>query len=84
MPPTKDIYVHTHTGEDLIEVVDVECIDSGGFNQPHPKAADACIDIQPTCADQGEDLWPWLKSQIKDRLDSANIPWDTITIDREP
>ena len=37
-------------------------------------ATDACIGIV-TCADQGDDLWSWLRDQVEQRLLEAGISY---------
>jgi hypothetical protein len=56
--------------------------DDDGDEQVHQKATAACIDIT-TCADQGIDLWSWLREQVEKRLHLAGIRYQNLVFDDE-
>lgn len=74
----KELYIRTqYDGKDLMSIQEIYYIDDDGGEYEHKNATDACIDIV-TCADQGIDLWNWLREQVEYRLKKANISYDTL------
>lgn len=71
-----------YDGKDYISVEQIYYVDEGGNEQECEAATDACIDIT-TCADQGTDLWAWLREQVEARLRSAGISYEALYFDNE-
>lgn len=81
----KDLYIRTqYDGKDLICVLEVYSIDEDGEDQIEEDATSVCIGIPPTCADQGDNLWSWLREQVEDQLRQAGISYQNIFFDDEP
>ena len=71
----EELYVRTqYDGRDLMSVEEIYYHDDGGEERQCEHATDACIDIG-TCADQGTDLWTWLRDQVEGRLRAAGISY---------
>jgi hypothetical protein len=69
----EDLYIRTqYDGKDLMSVQEIFYYDEEGDEQTEVKATAACIDIT-TCADQGSDLWTWLRQQVECSLRGAGI-----------
>ncbi len=80
----KDFHVRIqYDGKDLVSVLEVYYVDEAGNDRICEDATKACTEIPATCADQGEDLEPWLKKQVKMVLKSARIPYRDIFLERE-
>lgn len=65
-----------------MSVDEIFYIDEAGDEIEVPSASSACQDIQ-TCADQGEDLWKWLRAQVEARLEAAGIDYQDLYFDDE-
>lgn len=57
--------------------------DEGSHETVCETGTNACLDIS-TCADQGDDLWEWLRAQVERRLATAGITYDILVFDDEP
>lgn len=78
-----ELYVRTqYDGRDYISVEQIYYIDEDGDEHECEAATSACIDIT-TCADQGTDLWSWLREQVGARLRQAGILYEDIYFDEE-
>ncbi|SEL02398.1 hypothetical protein SAMN05518845_104136 [Variovorax sp. YR750] len=74
----EEIYIRTqYDGKDLMSVEEIYYYDDDGEEQICQEATDACIDIS-TCADQGADLWSWLREQVESRLRQAKITYRSL------
>ncbi|EMK3381299.1 hypothetical protein V8057_004254 [Vibrio vulnificus] len=72
------LYIRTqYDGRDLRSVEAIFHYDESGEEQELDDLTDLCIDIT-TCADQGTDLWPWLKSQVELRLNNAGVSYSEV------
>ena len=69
-----------YDGRDLMAVSEVVFYDEDGDEQVCHRATDECIDIH-TCADQGGDLWSWLRQQVEGRLHGVGITYDELTFE---
>lgn len=58
-----------------MSVEEIFFIDENGDERECTIATDACIDLS-TCADQGTDLWAWLKEEIERRLKTAGVSFE--------
>ena len=71
----EELYIRTqYDGKDLMSVEEIFSIDENGDEQESKLATAACIDLA-TCADQGTDLWSWLREQVEHRLQEAGISY---------
>jgi hypothetical protein len=78
-----DLYVRTqYDGKDLMSVEEIYHYDDDGEEEVCNDATGACIDIA-TCADQGRDLWSWLRAQIEGRLQHAGIKYKKMYFEDE-
>ncbi|KVQ59268.1 hypothetical protein [Burkholderia territorii] len=74
----KDLYIETdYDGKDLMSVVSIFTYDDDGEVQECRDATNACCGIV-TCADQGVDLWRWLRSQVQQHLEAAGISFEDL------
>jgi hypothetical protein len=74
----EELYIRTqYDGKDLMSVEEIYYYDEDGEERVCEKATNVCIDIT-TCADQGDDLWSWLKNQVEGRLQQAGISYRDI------
>jgi len=81
----KDLYIRTqYDDKDLISVLEVYSIDQDGEEQIEEDATRVCSHIPPTCADQGADLWSWLRRKVEEFLRQARISYRAIYFDAEP
>lgn len=80
-----ELHVRTqYDGKDLMSIEELYHLDNEGGQEVVCKTGtNACIDIG-TCADQGDDLWSWLRSQVEVRLSTAGITYDFLIFDDEP
>ena len=77
----EELHVSTqYDGKDLMSVEEIYYYDKSGYEQTCEMATNACIDIA-TCADQGTDLWNWLRAQIETRLKGARIAYRHLYFD---
>jgi len=73
-----DLYVRTqYDGRDLMSIEEIYFYDEDGDEQTHTRATNACIEIT-TCADQGYDLWSWLRAQVEETLRWLDIPYQDL------
>ena len=72
-----------YDGRDHLSVEEIYYVDEEGDDILVESATDACIDIT-TCADQGTDLWSWLRDQVEGRLRVAGIEYKHLWFDDEP
>lgn len=78
---SNDYYIRTqYDGKNLMSVEEIYTYDEDGEEQHDRRATDLCIDIV-TCADQGTDLWSWIREQVEARLQSAGIAYQDIYFD---
>jgi hypothetical protein len=78
-----DLYIRTqYDGKDLMSVEEIYYYNEDGDEQICEEATDACIDVT-TCADQGTDLWPWIRKQVELRLQQVGISCQNIYFDDE-
>jgi hypothetical protein len=76
-----ELYIRTqYDGKDLMSVEEIYYYDEEGDEQTCEEATNACIDIT-TCADQGRDLWPWIRTQVELRLKDAGIVYQNLYFD---
>lgn len=74
----KELYIRTqYDGRDLMSVEEIFYYDDEGDEQTCKEATNACIDVT-TCADQGSDLWSWLREQVEHRLRGAGISFRSL------
>ena len=73
-----DLYVRTqYDGRDYMAVEEIFYYDEDGDEVECAAATEACIDIS-TCADQGTDLWSYLRETIDSRLRGSGIQFNAI------
>lgn len=69
----EELYIRTlYDGRDYMSVQELFFYDNDGDEQRCEEATTACDGIS-TCADQGADLWGWLREQVQLSLHSAGI-----------
>jgi hypothetical protein len=69
----EELYIRTqYDDKDLMSVEEIFYFDENDDERQCTVATNACIDIV-TCADQGTDLWRWLREQVEHRLQEAGI-----------
>jgi hypothetical protein len=69
----EELYIRSqYDGKDLMSVCEIFYYDEDGDEAVCTKATMACHDIV-TCADQGTDLWDWIKRQVEARLEASGI-----------
>ena len=79
----EELYIRTqYDGRDYMSVEEIFYYDDEGDEQTCNEATNACIDIT-TCADQGDDLWPWLREQVEHRLRGAGISFRSLYFEYE-
>lgn len=79
----EELYIHTqYDGKDYMSVESISYFDENGNTVICVEGTDACSDIV-TCADQGSDLWGWIKSQVECRLEQAGIGYNYIYFEDE-
>lgn len=71
-----------YDGKDYISVEEVYEIDEDCNDVVCQEATDACIDIS-TCADQGKDLWSYLRQTVEQRLKHCGIKYQYLVFDDE-
>jgi hypothetical protein len=77
----QELWVRTYyDGKDLMSVGEIFSYDEDG--EEHV-VTESCMDIV-TCADQGTDLWSWLRSQVEGRLKGTSITYDDLYFEDEP
>lgn len=68
-----ELYIRTqYDGRDLMSIEEIYCFDEDGEELICEAATAACVDVT-TCADQGVDLWSWLREQVEHRLQQCGI-----------
>lgn len=73
-----ELYIRTqYDDKDLMSIEEIFYYDDQGDEQTCKEATNACIDIR-TCADQGSDLWSWLRRQVEGRLRDRGISFGTL------
>lgn len=72
-----------YDGRDYVSVEEIYYVNEEGDDVAVESATDACIDIT-ICADQGNDLWSWLRDQVEGRLKAAGIKYEHLWFDDEP
>ena len=78
-----ELYIRTqYDGRDLMCVEEIYYYDEEGDEQTCRKATSACIGIT-TCADQGEDLWSWMRKQVELHLKDAGIAYQNLYFEDE-
>lgn len=76
-----ELFIRTqYDGRDLMSIEEIYYYGIDGEEQICVAATDACIDIA-TCADQGADLWSWLREQVEERLQQCDITCTRIVFD---
>ena len=79
----EELYIRTqYDGKDLMSVEEIYYYDDEDEEQICEEATNACIDIA-TCADQGTDLWTWLRDQVEGRLKQGGIKYRYLHFDDE-
>lgn len=77
----EELWVRTYyDGKDLMSVGEIFCYDEDGEEKV---VTESCMDIG-TCADQGTDLWSWLRSEVEARLKTTKITYDHLYFEDEP
>lgn len=75
-PMYQELYIRTQPDEkDLESVVEIYSEDEDGNEIVCAAATRACFGLH-TCADQGDDLWNWLRDQVARRLEALNITYE--------
>ncbi|MBN3730337.1 hypothetical protein [Burkholderia sp. Tr-20390] len=78
-----DLYVVTqYDGKDYMSVESIYTYDDDGEEQECSDATAACVEIT-TCADQGTDLWKWLRRQVEQHLRAAGISYENLYFEDE-
>lgn len=79
----EELYIRTqYDGRDLMSVEEIFFYDEDGEECVSAEATEACNDLV-TCADQGDDLWKWLKQQAELRLRQVGITYRNLYLDDE-
>lgn len=77
----EELYIRTqYDGRDLMSVEEIYYYDEDGEERVCEEATAVCIDVT-TCADQGTDLWSWLRTQVEIRLRQSDITYQYIFFD---
>jgi hypothetical protein len=77
----EELYIRTqYDGKDYMSIEEIYYYDEHGDEQECKEGTAACIDIT-TCADQGDDLWSWLREQVELRLKAADISYANLYFD---
>ena len=71
-----------YDGKDYLSVEEIYFVDEDCVDRICESATAACMDIS-TCADQGVDLWSWLREQVEIRLHALGITYDALSFDDE-
>lgn len=79
----EEVIIRTqYDGKDLMSVVEIFSYDDDGEELICEAATNACIGIT-TCADQGTDLWSWLKGQVELRLKELGISYNSLSFESD-
>ena len=74
----EELWIRTEYDErDLMHVMEIFFYDEEGDEVICDDATLACDGIA-TCADQGTDLWPWLRNQVELHLRDAGIEYKAL------
>jgi hypothetical protein len=71
-----------YDGKDYMSVEEIYEVDKNGNDLVCQAATNACINIS-TCADQGKDLWSYLRREVDQRLKNCGIKYQHLVFDDE-